>query len=82
MNKINWHKKVVAPAFPSLPGYFPDYPGFSLPIWVNRSKPHQKQRQAKGDVFARESYYAPGIEGHALRQARAVLSNVAGTIIG
>jgi hypothetical protein len=43
-----------------------------------RSSANQKAMSFSGEAIAR----APGVEGHALRQARAALSNAAGTVAG
>jgi hypothetical protein len=76
----NETKMVVAPAFPSLPGHCPVYPGFSLP-GQHPSGPHplgQKRVNPIRNSARQKAMFFPGIEGCTLRQACAVPSNVAG----
>jgi hypothetical protein len=57
---VRWYLPRPLPVYPGITGtqvtwvsFTRVIPNWVLPIWVNRGKPHQKQRQAKGDVFPR-----------------------------
>ena len=62
MNKINWHKKAVTPAFPSLLGHYPDYPDSVYLFGKTGANPIRSS--AKQNAMPFPGKPTPGVEGY------------------